>query len=305
MEHELRLRIFWAIHLLLLGLFGLETAFILATVLRARLPGLPADAPRRRKLAVALGRGVRLTFRHLGLVLRALVGDGLLHRRMTAHRRRWLAHLAVLWAWLGLGVLSITTGFVVEILPRLGLTPDRIAAVPLLGGLFHADVWWVALLNELLGLIALLGMGLILYRHAFRRESWLRTLPGDRLVLALLTFIALGGFPTETFRLLADYTLPGGIFAPAPALIPAERLPPSLYPLWGPQWGFIGYGGARLLAGLCLSAQTWAVWHNVSFWLHFAAVSLLLFALPFTRFAHVLFAPLVVVGNRMLGEEAR
>ena len=298
MSHDLRLSIFWAVHLALLGLFALEMAWILAAALGARLPGLPADAARRRKLGAVLSRGARLLLsRRLWPLLRRLIAEGLVHRQMALHRRRWLTHLAVLSAWLALGLLSITTGFVVEILPRLGLTPDQVAALPLLGGLFHADVWWVALLNELLGLLALAGMALVVYRRVIERDLRLRAFPGDGLVLALLTFIAFSGFPTETFRLLADYTLPGGLFAPAPGLIPPERLPPVLYGAWGPQWGFVGYQAARALGALHLPAEVWAVWHSLFFWLHFAAVSFLLFALPFTRFAHALFAPLVVAYN--------
>ncbi len=62
MEHDLRLTIFWIVHLLLLGLFALELAFVLSVWLKARVPGLPADASRWRKLGAALGSGFRLVF---------------------------------------------------------------------------------------------------------------------------------------------------------------------------------------------------------------------------------------------------
>ena len=58
-------------------------------------------------------------------------------------------------SWLVLGIFSTVTGFVVEILPLLGMSPVEAASLPLIGPLYHADVWWVALVNELLGLVVL------------------------------------------------------------------------------------------------------------------------------------------------------
>ncbi len=307
MPHDLRLNIFWAIHLALLGLFGVEMLAILAVALQARMPGLPADAPRWRKLGATLGYATRLVFsRRLWPLLKALVADGLVHRRLARiDRRRWLTHLAVFGSWLALGVISIVTGVIVEVLPLLGQRPEQVAAIPLFGHLFHADVGWVALANEVLGLVTLAGMGLIVYRRYVQRDPQLRTFPGDGLVIALLTFISLSGFPTETFRLLADYTTAGGAFAPDPGLIPAERLPLALHGVWGPQWGFAGYLGARLLGTLRLDAGLWRVLHNVSFWLHFAAVTVLLLTMPFSRFFHAIASPVIVAYNTLREAEAQ
>jgi len=306
-EHDPRLTIFWIVHILLLGLFGLELAFILSVWLKARVPGLAADASRWRKLAVTLRLGLGLIFSlRLWGLLRALVRDGLVHRRLyRTDLRRWGVHLAVFGSWLLLGTLSILTGVVVEILPLLGLSPEQAASIPLLGHLYHADVWWVALLNEVLGLIALVGMLLVVYRHYFRPEPQLRTTATDRLVILLLTLIAFSGFPTETFRLLADYTTPAGIFAPAPAMIALDRLPLALYGVWGPQWAFVGYGSAALLGSLHLDSAVWAFLRSLFFWGHFFIVTALLFLLPFTRFFHVIASPVIVAYNSLLEWEAQ
>ena len=304
MEHDLRLTVFWLVHIILLGLFGLEFAWVLSKWLQARVPGLPADASRWRKLAAAFRLGCGLIFsRRVSALLRALLQDGLFHRRLyRLDLRRWSVHLAVLSSWLLLGALSILTGFVVEILPFLGLSPEQVASIPLLGHLYQADVWWVALLNESLGLLALGGMLLVLYRHYVRPEPQLRTTPTDRLVLWLLILVALSGFPTETLRLLADYTTPAGIFAPAPAMLPLDRLPAALYDVWNPRWGFAGYGAAVLLGSLHLPPSLWAWLHSLSFWLHFLIVSGLLFLLPFSRFFHVLASPVVAAYNGLTAD---
>ena len=304
MEHDLRLTVFWLVHILLLGLFGLEFAWVLSKWLQARVPGLPADAPRWRKLTATLRlAGGFISSRHLSALPRALLQDGLLHRRLyRLNLRRWGVHLAVLGSWLALGALSILTGFVVEILPLMGLSSEQVASIPFLGHLYQADVWWVALLNESLGLLALGGMLLVLYRHYIRPEPQLRAIPTDRLVLWLLTLIALSGFPTETLRLLADYTTPAGTFAPAPAMLPLDRLPAALYGVWDPRWAFIGYPSAVLLGSLHLPPSAWAWLHSLAFWVHFALVSGLLFLLPFSRFFHVLASPVVATYNGLAAD---
>jgi hypothetical protein len=305
MKHDLRLTVFWIAHLLLLGLFVIELLFILSVWLKSRVPGLPADASRWRKLGAATGFSVRLIFsRRLGTLLKALVIDGMVHRRLYhTNRRRWAVHVSVFGSWLVLGIFSTLTGLVVEILPLLGMSPGEVASLPLIGPLYHADVWWVALLNELLGLVVLAGMVLVIYRRYVQKDPQLRTIAADAIVIGLLTLIAFSGFPTETFRLLADYTMPAGSFAPSPTMLSPERFPPVLYDVWGPQWGFAGYLSAWMLGLLKLSPAVWAVLHNVFFWSHFVIVAALLFYLPFSRFFHVIMSPVIVAYNTMRAQE--
>ncbi len=302
MEHDLRLTVFWIVHLVVLALFGLEVALVLSAWLKARVPGLPADASRWRKLAAVLKFAVRLVFsRRLWTLLRAAIVDGMVHRRIyRLSQRRWLTHILVFGSWLLLGVISTVTGVVVEILPLFGMSPERVASLPVIGHLFHADVWWVALLNELLGLVVMAGMILVIYRRYVRPEPQLRTIPADHVIIALLTLIAFSGFPVETFRLLADYTQPTGTFSPSPAMLSLERFPQVLHGVWGPQWGFMGYVSAHVLGLLRLGPDLWRALHNIFFWLHFVIVTALLYYLPFSRFFHVIMSPIVVAYNTMI-----
>jgi hypothetical protein len=131
----------------------------------------------------------------------------------------------------------------------------------------------------------------------------LRTGPIDNTIILLLTLIAFSGVFTESFRLLADYTTAAGTFAPSYTMLPAEKFPEALQPVWGPQWGFLGYGIAWLLGLLKVSPGAWNVVYNVVFWLHFVIVSALLYYLPFSRFAHVIAGPVVVAYDTMLDAE--
>lgn len=272
-----RLTLFWRLHLALLGLFAVEMGWLLSLALRARVPGLPADASRCRKLQVLVGRALRFLFsRHFFPFLARLVTDGMLHRQVFGVSRfRWAVHALVFGSFLILGLLSILTGVAVEILPAL-LPPEHILnANALSSALRDADHPAVALANEVLGLLLLLGLALAAWRRYVRRDALLRTVASDGVFLGLLAFIVLSGYPVEAFRLLAEGDLSAGA------------------------WGFLGAGLAWLLSHI---QADWATWHDGAFWLHFALVNLLLFYMPFSRFAHALASPLVAALNAM--EEA-
>lgn len=305
MENELRLRIFWIALAIGGASFLLEIAWIISVWLEAKTPGTPAGASRWKKFQAVVIHLLRLIFsRKIGSLLRTLIADGLVHRKLARkNKRRWGAHMLVLGSWLALGSFSTITGFVVEILPKFGLETTQIVAIPVLGQLFHADVWWVSFVNEALGLLLLAGMGLILYRRYVQRDPQLRTSQADTMLLILLTFIPLSGFPTETFRLLADYTTAAGLFTPSPAMLPPESFPAALYPVWGPKWAVLGYQTARLLGILHLGPQFWRILHNISFWIHIASCAVLLYTIPFSRFFHAFMSPLVVVLNTYRDQE--
>jgi nitrate reductase gamma subunit len=303
---EPRLVIFWLVHLATLALFVVGLLAIVSVWLKARMPGLPDNASRWRKLWAGILFVLRFVFsRRIWIFLKSLFVDGLAIRRLyKTDVRRWLIHASILGSWLILGIVSTITGVVVEFLPRLGMTPEEAASIPIIGQLFHADVWWVALLNEVLGLVVMAGMLLVLWRRYVKKDAQLRTTRVDTLILVLLALIAFSGFPTETFRLLADYTSAPGVFAPAPEMIPPEKLPEVLYPVWGPQWAFVGYLSALVLGGLAVGEVVWEVLHNVFFWSHFLIVLGLLYLLPFSRFFHIVMGPTIVAYNTTMEQEA-
>jgi hypothetical protein len=184
------------------------------------------------------------------------------------------------------------------------MSPEGAASIPVIGPLFHADVWWVALINELLGLVVLAGMILIIVRRYVVKDPQLRTIPADSILIGLLTLVAVGGFLAETFRLLADYTTAAGAFAPVPTMLPEDKLPAVLHGMWRPEWGFVGYALAWLLGLLKIGPDVWGVFHNLFFWLHFVVVTALLYYLPFSRFFHVIMSPVIVAYNTMRDQEA-
>ncbi len=280
-----RLTIFWLIHLVFLGLFALEMLFLAWVWLGARTPGLPRDAARALKLRVLAGRVIRgVLSRRLGAFLKALVLDGLLHRRLFhTDKQRWLVHSAVFWGFLALGLLSIVTGAAVEFLnpdPAHSRSPVVFPVHhPIVAMLVDKDHPLNAALNEGLGLLVLVGLALTAWRRYIRRDAQLRTRGPDTAILVLLVVITGGGYVVESLRFLAEGTPAGqAMFAP------------------------LGYGLAQLLGLLPVSREAWAGAHFWAFFAHFATVSLLLFAMPFTKFFHAIIGPLVVALNAVVEE---
>jgi len=304
MDNEMRLTIFWIVHLATLGLFIVGLFAIVAMWLKAKVPGLPAGASRWRKLWAGIGFVIGFILsRRIWLFLKALFVDGIAIRRLLhTDRRRWLIHLAVFGSWLILGIVSTITGVVVEFLPLFGMSPEDAASLPIIGQTFHADVWWVALLNDALGLIVLIGMLLILWRRYVKKDAQLRTSRTDTVILTLLTLIVVSGFFAEAFRLLADYSTAEGAFAPAVGMLSIDKFPRVLEPAWRPWFAFIGFPLAMAFGALGVSREVWGIVHNVFFWLHFFIVLGVLYLLPFSRFFHVIMGPVIVAYNTAMDQ---
>lgn len=286
MEHlEPRLQLFWIVHLIALGIFGLEFLFVLSIWLRGRVPGLPAEASWGTKLWAIVKRVVSTIFsRRLWIALKALVVDGMIHiPLMKKNMVRWLAHIATFGSFLLLGILSTITGIAVEILhPEHGLiahgTGIRFfdAVIEVLIDLDHP---FTALANELLGLIFFLGLCFLFYRRFIKKDTQLRTIAADKIVMTMLFVISLTGFLLEAFRLLAKQP-----FSPTAG------------------WAFIGYPLSRLMQPLNWG---WETWHSISFWVHFVIVTALLYYMPFSKFFHTVMSPVVAVLNQLEREETR
>jgi nitrate reductase gamma subunit len=281
---EPRLQAFWVIHLIALGIFGLEFLFVLSIWLRGRVPGLPTEASWAAKLWAVITRTVKVIFsRRLWVVLKALVADGMIHvPLMKKDAYRWIAHIATFGSFLLLGILSTITGIAVEVLhPEHGLVAHG-TGIPFFDAIIEVlidfDHPFTAFANEFLGLVFFLGLCLLSYRRFIKKDDQLRTIAADKVVMTMLFIISITGFPVEAFRLLANQP-----FAPTAG------------------WGFIGYPLARLMQPL---NWNWETWHNISFWIHFAIVTLLMYYMPFSKFFHVVMSPVVVVLNQLEQEEA-
>jgi nitrate reductase gamma subunit len=257
-----RLAIFWPLIAVATVVFFIGAGWNVAVWLQGAVHGDPRLSS-GRKLWLLLGDLAGVLFsRRLWLVVQATVLDALLHRRLQqTSLLRWGAHISLLVSLGALFALSVITGFCQEILHGIfGVNHPLVLAI------MNKDTPVMALANEILNLVACLGLGLVVYRRWGRREAQLLNAPPD---LALLV----SGYPLESFRLLA------------------ENVPPAQA-----AYSFIGYPLA-----LALRPLGWP-WPTVHFWVflfHATVAAALIAYLPFSKFWHVFASPLVAVANTL------
>lgn len=183
---------------------------------------------------------------------RALLWEGVLQRQIWRESRlRWLIHISLSW---GFTELFFATS--VDLLIRRGVLP------------LTKDTPWFAILNEIGGLLLLMGVGLALYRRLVMRPAHLHTEAQDLLILLWLLVLGLGGYLAEAARF--------GV----------EATPASVA-----RWSFVGYG---LFHGLQVAGIDPASLMSLAWWSHALASLALIAALPYTKLLHIFTAPLVL-----------
>ena len=263
-----RLTVFWLLHTIALAIFLVGSGVNVSIWLEGSVEGRP-----RAGLRGALGATWRW-LRRAGLrrTARALLRDGLFHRRLfAAHRGRWLAHAVVLGAFGAMFALSVLTGFCQEVLIHLLHVRH-----PLLAAIANKDTPFIALANEALGLVMLAGVALIAVRRYVRRAAELRTGPADTALIVLLGATLLSGYPTEVLRLVMEQ-------------VPAEVA----------RYSFLAYPLSLGLRGL---DWPWQRLHYWTFIFHSTLASATIAYLPFGRLFHVFAGPLVATANAVARE---
>ncbi len=204
-----------------------------------------------------------LSSRRILAYARTLVRDGLLHSRVYREDRlRWAMHSSLLWGFAVLFVLSTLTGLAVEI-----LIPFFNVHLPIVDAFADKDTPWLALLNELCGLVILAGAGIAIYRRYRVKPANLRTQNQDTVLLSLIGLVIATGYPLEAVRILAER-------------VPASR---AVY-------GFVGYVLSLAIAPL---DAPWEAVHYWAFMLHAVIASAFIAYIPFSKTFHVVVSPLV------------
>jgi len=211
---------------------------------------------RRWRRAVRLAR-----FDVIARRLRQVAAQVLAQRRLLRERGAGFAHLGLSW---GFALLFVGT-VVAAIDADLGL--------PVMRGSFY--LWFQSLGLDLAGLAAIGGLLVLLWRRYVLRASRLRQ-PADRarpLVDALVPISLLA-------ILVTGFVLEG-------ARIAATADP------WG-RWSPVGFALARALEGMAVAEASLRGLHAGLWWLHLVLGCGVVAAIPYTKLAHVLTAPLDV-----------
>ena len=161
----------------------------------------------------------------------------------------------------GLMHLLIFYGFLAELLATSLLAIQEWLRVPFLKG----DVYlWYSLLSDGFGLLAIIGIGMAIWRRLFLRPAHLDSLLDDWIALGLLLLVFVQGFVVEGARIAAT-ELKGN---PATAL-----------------WSPVGYLAA-------LAMQNWTIeelgiFHRFNWWFHAVTAFVLLGYMGFGKFNHI------------------
>ncbi|HOG46107.1 MAG TPA: respiratory nitrate reductase subunit gamma [Anaerolineae bacterium] len=258
-----RLAIFWVLIVAATAAFVAGCALNASIWLQGSVGG--RAAPGLRAALAAGWRGLRRV--GPGRLLRALLRDGLWHRRLRAtDRGRWLAHALLLGGFLAMFALSTLTGLCQEVLILLFKVRH-----PLVEAIVNKDTPVMALANEALGVAMLAGLALMIVRRYVRRPAQLRTAAPDTALIVLLAVTLLSGYPTEVLRILA------------------ERVPASL--AW---YSFVAYPLSLPAQGL---DWPWPALHDWAFLFHSSFAAAFLAYAPFSKFFHVLVSPIVAAAN--------
>lgn len=238
--------------------FGVGMLVNFSLYLQGAIPGHPGLTT-MQKLSYLVEDGVRLIFsRRVFRLVWGIVADGLFLRRVLRESvSRWVMHTLIYWPFLARFLLGLVTWLGEMFWPASAWT--RMLA--------NKDTPAVAFTYDFLASLVIVGVLIALGRRFILRDQRLRTGPQDRIAIALLGGLFLVGIIAEAFRLLSAGT------------------PPDVA-----QYSFLGYGVAALLRPLGLPWTTVypAVWY-LHAWLAAATIAYL----PFSKFMHILVAPLL------------
>lgn len=271
---EHRLTIFWISLAVVLFLFALAIGVNVSIWWQGSLYENGKRVERRK-----LNSLIRITFKTIfskrfWAALKAFIVDAAFQRKLFVEDKlRWFGHASLSIGFFALFALSSFTGVFEE-----GLHLLLHVRHPFVEAIIDKNNPIMAVLNEALGVVILLGLLIIIFRRYVLRPKQLSTDAMDNIVIILLVILMLTSYPVESFRYLDEG-------------LPVENG-------W---YGFLGYGLAFLLEPL---NWNWPVVHAWAFLVHFWSAAVLLLYLPFSKFVHVFISPLVIAINGVAEEEA-
>jgi nitrate reductase gamma subunit len=209
-----------------------------------------------------------ITTPRLFILVWSFIVDGILHTKLFRKDKiHWLTHTFMFWGMGARLALGVLTWLATLVLP----------AAPLTEILVNKSAPAIALLNDGLGALVILGAVMATVRRYVIKDKQLITGGQDTVTIALLGAIFLLGFVVEGARILTTGLRPGLA-----------------------AFSFVGYAVSRALS---LIPVNWRVVYGWLWYVHAGLVAALIAYLPFSKFIHALIGPFVAAFNSAL--EAR
>jgi nitrate reductase gamma subunit len=266
--------VFWAFHLVAMLVFLAGMGLTLSIWLQGTVNGRN-DMSAGQKLAFLMRATLATLFSaRVGALLRALIWDGAIHPTLfRQHKWRWIAHFCVFG---GIGLLTILSAFSF-------ISVDILIPIFKMDNLFtsifaNKDHILTAFLNELGGLVVIVGLMIVMFRRYVIRKLDLSTRVVDTEIIVYLALIIVSGYAAEVCRLSLEF----------------EELPPTA------TYAFLAYPVARAVR---TAALPWGALHDWLFLFHALFSSAVIAYIPFSKFFHAIAGSIVATVNRLQSEE--
>ena len=266
--------VFWIFHIVAMMMFLVGMGLTLSVWLQGTVNGR-SDISAGQKLAFLI-RGTLATLfsARLAALLRALTWDGAIHPTLfRQHKLRWAAHFCVFGGIVLLTILSAFSFISVDILIPIFKVDNLFTSI-----FANKDHLLTAFLNELGGLVVMVGLIIVMVRRYVIRELEMRTRMVDTEIIVFLALIIVSGYLVEICRLSLEF----------------EKLPPTAI------YAFLSYPVALVAR---TTALPWGALHDWLFLFHGLFSSAVIAYIPFSKFFHAIAGSIIVTVNRLQSEE--
>lgn len=202
--------------------------------------------------------------------------DVLFHFKLLREKPlKWVIHTLMFWGLFLLFLLSVLSGFAVEILPAFGYQQGSSWFIDMLADM---DNRWTALFNDGLNLVITAGVVLALVKGFVQKKKIKMFEMLDVFLIFFIGFILVSGWFTESSRYLAEET-----------------------PYYIAKFGFIGYWLSIIMKIISPSTlpEVWDIWHTTWWHIHLTTVWLSFLYIPFSKLSHVIFSSIAASVNSL------
>lgn len=266
--------VFWVFHTVAMIVFLVGMGLTLSVWLQGTVNGR-SDISASQKL-VFLIRGTLATVfsARLGALLRALIWDGTIHPTLfRQHKLRWAAHFCVFGGIVLLTILSAFSFVSVKIMIPIFKMDNLFTSI-----FANKDHVLTAFLNELGGLVVMVGLIIVIFRRYVIRALDMSTRLGDTEIIVSLALIIVSGYLAEICRLSFEF----------------EGLPPTAI------YAFLSYPVALVARTMALP---WGAFHDWLFLFHALFSSAVIAYIPFSKFFHAIAGAIIASVNTLQREE--
>lgn len=266
--------VFWVFHIVAMIVFLVGIGLTLSVWLQGTVNGR-SDISAGKKLAFLIRTTLATVFSaRLGALLRALIWDGAIHPTLfRQHKLRWTAHFCVFGGIVVLTILSAFSFISVDILIPIFKMDNLLTSI-----FANKDHALTAFLNDLGGLVVMVGLIIVMLRRYVIRELDMSTRIVDTEIILFLALIIVSGYVVEICRLSFEF----------------EELPPTAI------YAFLSYPVALVVR---TAALPWGTLHDWLFLFHALFSSAVIAYIPFSKFFHALAGIIIASVNTLQREE--